>query len=100
MPIRLDMPMSETKARIFDAVERAGQHGIPRDDLWRLYCGWRAQQHRRLHDGQRHVLKVQISQINALLVGCGYRIHCGCNGATYRLRKRETFFAENTMSAV
>jgi len=89
MPIRLNTAMSVTKARIFDAVERAGAAGIPREELWRLYCGWRAETHRRLNDGQRNVLKVQICQINALIVDSGFHIHCGHNGAVYRLCKRE-----------
>jgi hypothetical protein len=72
--------MTELKARIFDAIKRAGQDGIDGGDLFDLFLKERG--------ADRKVLKTHVYQINEKLVGTDYTIDVirGGNG-TYRLKK-------------
>lgn len=81
MPLlRAGVVMPPLKARIFDAVKRAGPDGIGWHDLFCLIYSDSPSGVR-----PRWRLKSHMPQINEMLEGTGYRIH-GCGGA-YVLRK-------------
>lgn len=78
---RKGVKLSFLKARIFDAVDRAGPDGIPADDLHGMV----------FTEGQkRATLKTHIWQINDVLIDHGYCIKAHGsprNGVNYVLRK-------------
>jgi DNA-binding winged helix-turn-helix (wHTH) protein len=64
--IRLGVRLTPLKARIFDLIQRGGEDGIDRRDLFDIvYAG---------EDVQRTVLKSHIHQINEEIEDAGYRI--------------------------
>ena len=64
--MRLGVRLTPLKARIFDAIKRAGKDGIEGDDLFRLIFGERPV--------KRSCLKAHVWQINDLLEESGYHI--------------------------
>lgn len=64
--IRLGVRLTPLKARIFDLIQRGGQDGIDRGDLFELVFGGAGQ--------CRETLKAHIHQINELIEDSGYRI--------------------------
>jgi len=75
---RVGRRLTPLKARIFDAVKRAGKGGIDADDLFGLIF---TEQH------SRHTLKSHIWQINDLLEDTGTTIHGTMGtGSRYILR--------------
>jgi hypothetical protein len=67
--VRLGVRLSATKARIFDAVARAGEDGIERCDLIGIVYGEAG--------GNLQTLKAHIFQINELIEDEGYHIGGG-----------------------
>jgi hypothetical protein len=76
--------LSPLKARLFDAIKRAGQDGIAGDDLFDLFL--------RERGAQYTVLKVHVCQINDKLAGTDCMIavtRMGGSSGIYRLKKAE-----------
>jgi len=65
--LRLGVPLSPLKARLFDVVARAGATGIAGDDLFAIALGDR-------RASRMSGLKAHVWQINAALAATGYRI--------------------------
>jgi hypothetical protein len=66
-PIRCGVPLTPLKARLFDAIERAGADGIETGDLVSLFDN-------RQHPMHPATLKAHVNQINALIKAKGFVI--------------------------
>jgi hypothetical protein len=75
---RLRVRMSPLKARIFDAIKRAGNTGISADDLWGIAFAGRSR--------SRETLKAHVWQINDMLAATDWRVRW--ISRCYRLLKR------------
>lgn len=81
---RVGVRLSPFKARIFDAIQRAGDDGIEGYELFNLVMVQR--------DAKYSVMKCHIYQINEKLVSTDYQIAVTKNSrsaGTYRLKKME-----------
>jgi hypothetical protein len=69
--IRLGVRLTPLKARIFDIIQRGGDDGIDRRDLFDIVFGNDdAHSHKRSY----HTLKAHIAQINELIEDTGFHI--------------------------
>jgi hypothetical protein len=85
---RLGVRLADHKARILDAVQRAGQDGIAGDELFALV--YDEQRVRWKRDGtSRKALKAHVYWINQAIKKVGFRIVCSGRNSTsaYRLEK-------------
>jgi hypothetical protein len=75
---RLGVRLTPLQARIFDLIQRAGDQGITRSDVYLIAFDGR--------DTEINAVSVHINQINEMLVETDYRI---VGGGFYRLKAVE-----------